>query len=93
MLTSKYLHLNPSKALGPDRVSPKDLKLAQRSLIQGLFEVFKKSKDCCKFPQQWTESSVIPIFEKGIDWTLEIFDQYLCLVFQENYSRRSYASL
>ena len=78
MLTSKYLHLNPSKALGPDRILPKDLKLAQRSLIQGLFEVFKKSKDCCKFPQQWKESSVIPIFEKGIDWTLEIFDQYLC---------------
>lgn len=46
MLTSKYLHLNPSKALGPDRILPKDLKLAQRSLIQGLFEVFKKSKDC-----------------------------------------------
>ena len=65
MLTSKYLHLNPSKALGPDRVSAKDLKLAQRSLIQGLFEVFKKSKDCCKFPQQWKESSVITVFKKG----------------------------
>ena len=33
MLTSRYLHLNPSKALGPDRILPKDLKLTQRSLL------------------------------------------------------------
>ena len=65
MLTSKYLHFNPYIALRPDQISPKDLNLSQGSLIKGLFEVFKKSKDCCKFPQQWKESSVIPIFKKG----------------------------
>ena len=44
--------LQPNKSVGPDQVSPKDLSLAQDSVIQGLFEVFKKSRDCCRFPQQ-----------------------------------------
>ena len=51
--------------MGPDQISPKDLKLAQESVIHWLFEVFKKSKDCCRFPQQWKESLVTAIFKKG----------------------------
>lgn len=57
--------INPNKAVGPDNIFPKDLKLAQDSAIQGLLEVFKKSMDCCKFPQQWKESLVTPVFKKG----------------------------
>ena len=57
--------LQPNKSVGPDQVSPKDLRLAQDSVIQGLFEVFKKSRDCCRFPQQWKESLVTALFKKG----------------------------
>ena len=57
--------INPNKAVGPDNIFPKDLKLAQGSAIQGLFEVFKRSMDCSKFPQQWKESLVTPVFKKG----------------------------
>ena len=57
--------INPNKAVGPDNISAKDLKLAQGSAIQGLLEVFKRSTDCCKFPQQWKESLVTPVFKKG----------------------------
>lgn len=57
--------LQPNKLVGPDQISPKDLRLAQDSVIQGLFEVFTKSKDCCRFPQQWKESLVTVIFTKG----------------------------
>ena len=48
--------INPNKAVGPDNIFPKDLKLAQGSAIQGLLEVFKRSMDCSKFPQQWKAS-------------------------------------
>ena len=57
--------INPNKAVGPDNIFAKDLKLAQGSAIQGLLEVFKRSMDCCKFPQQWKESLVTPVFKKG----------------------------
>ena len=57
--------INPNKAVGPDNIFPKDLKLAQGSAIQGLLEVFKRSMDCSKFPQQWKESLVTPVFKKG----------------------------
>ena len=51
--------------MGPDNIFAKDLKLAQGSAIQGLLEVFKRSMDCCKFPQQWQESLVTPVVKKG----------------------------
>ena len=57
--------LSPYKALGPDKISPKDLKLSQESLVQGLFEVFEKSKDSYKFPKRWKQSQVTAIFKKG----------------------------
>lgn len=57
--------ITPNKAVGPDNIFPKDLKLAQGSAIQGLLEVFKRSMDCSKFPQQWKESLVTPVFKKG----------------------------
>ena len=57
--------INPNKAVGPDNIFAKNLKLAQGSAIQGLLEVFKRSMDCCKFPQQWKESLVTPVFKKG----------------------------
>lgn len=57
--------INPNKAVGPDNIFAKDLKLAQGSAIQVLLEVFKRSMDCCKFPQQWKESLVTPVFKKG----------------------------
>lgn len=38
---------NPSKATGPDLVSPKDLKLLGESSIHSLLPVFKKSIDSC----------------------------------------------
>ena len=34
--------LCPYKALGPDKISPKDLKLSQESLVQGLFETLRR---------------------------------------------------
>ena len=33
--------------------------------MQGLFEVFEKSKDSYKFPKQWKQSQVTAIFKKG----------------------------
>ena len=57
--------INPNKAVDPDNISAKDLKLSQGSAIQGLLQVFKRRMDCCKFPQQWKESLVTPAFKKG----------------------------
>ena len=57
--------INPNKAVSPDNIFTKDFKLAQDSAMQGLLEVFKRSMDCCKFPQQWRESLVTPVFKKG----------------------------
>ena len=35
------------------------------SLARSAFKVFKRSMDCSKFPQQWKESLVTPVFKKG----------------------------
>lgn len=56
---------NPSKATGPDLVSPKDLKLLGESSIHSLLPVFKKSIDDTVCPTNWKLSRVKPVFKKG----------------------------
>ena len=57
--------LNPNKAMGLDNISPRDLKLCESSVVQGLFEIFMKSRADCQFPISWKKSQVAAVFKKG----------------------------
>ena len=50
--------IDPNKAGGLDRISPRDLKLAGTSAVQGLFEICTKSMVDSHFPFRWKRSSV-----------------------------------
>ena len=57
--------LNPNKAMGLDHISPRDLKLCESSVAQGLFEIYMKSRADCQFPSSWKKSQVTAVFKKG----------------------------
>ena len=57
--------LNLNKAMGLDHISPRDLKLCESSVVQGLFEICMKSRVDCQFPISWKKSQVTAVFKKG----------------------------
>jgi len=57
--------LNSNKAMGLDNISPRDLKLCESSVAQGLFEICMKSRADCQFPISWKKSQVAAVFKKG----------------------------
>ena len=57
--------LNPNKAMGLDHISPRDFKLCESSVVQGLFEICMKSRADCQFPISWKKSQVTAVFKKG----------------------------
>jgi hypothetical protein len=59
------LGLNPSKAAGPDQISPRILKEIANELAKPLAEVFQHSISSGTVPKQWREATVAPIFKKG----------------------------
>ena len=62
----KLLHnLNPNKAAGPDKLSPRFLKEVSKELSPLYTLLFQKSVDEGQVPTQWRTADVLPIFKKG----------------------------
>jgi hypothetical protein len=57
--------LDPEKAIGPDGVSPKLLKICAPMIAPSLTKLFNLSLKTCKFPNSWKFANVMPIFKKG----------------------------
>ena len=58
--------LNPSKAHGPDELSPQLLKLVAEELAPALTIIFQQSNDLSSTPKNWNSAIVTPIYKKGI---------------------------
>ena len=57
--------LHVDKAVGPDNISNKLLKLAANSLAPSLTILFNKVVQSATYPQIWKQANVIPIYKKG----------------------------
>ena len=63
---SQLRRLNPSKAQGPDELSPQLLKPVAEELAPALTIIFQQSYDLSSTPKDWNSAIVAPIFKKGI---------------------------
>ena len=57
--------LNPNKAAGPDKISPRLLKELADVLCNPLTEIFQATLDSGTVPTQWRNALVTPIYKKG----------------------------
>ena len=57
--------LNPKKASGPDRVSPRVLKNTYAAIAPSLTKLFNKSLNDATFPKSWKKAEVTPLHKKG----------------------------
>ena len=64
-VAKQLLKLNPSKASGPDELSPRLLKLVGTELAPALQFLFQQSYDTSTVPKQWRQALVSPIFKNG----------------------------
>ena len=64
-LQKQLKSIKPEKASGPDNIRPKDFKLAEESIIEGLDIVIQKSKQTRKMPSKWKTGEVKVAFKKG----------------------------
>ena len=61
----QILAIDPSKATGPDGISPRLLKEAGQSIIPSLTRLINLSLTSAKFPKSWKLANVVPLFKKG----------------------------
>ena len=65
MILKDISTINPRKATGPDRFSPRDLKLCgESSVITGLLPLFKFSLEQSRIPSSWKISRMHTVFKK-----------------------------
>ena len=57
--------LNPSKACGPDELSPRLLKLVAEELAPALAFLYQQSINTGQVPEDWRKAIVTPIYKKG----------------------------
>ena len=57
--------LNPTKASGPDNLSPRVLKELSLQIAEPLTILFQKSLSDGVVPSDWRRANVVPIFKKG----------------------------
>ena len=75
--TIVFLILNPNKAAGPDRLSPRFLIEVSKELSPLYTRLFQKSVDEGYVPRQWKAAAVAPIFiRRGRSITLSTIDPY-----------------
>jgi hypothetical protein len=58
-------NLNPSKASGPDTVSPRMLKETSKSIAPSLTRIFNYSLATSKFPDDWKVANITPLHKKN----------------------------
>ena len=64
-VTKQLLNLNPTKASGPDEVSPRLLKSVAVELAPALTILYQQSIDTGEVPVQWRQAIVTAIYKKG----------------------------
>ena len=57
--------LDPSKATGPDGISPKILKTLAKETAPILTTIFRHSLQTGCVPTQWKKANVTPVYKKG----------------------------
>ncbi len=57
--------IDPTKATGPDEISPKLLKEAGITIVPSLTRLINLSLKLCKVPTKWKIANVLPLFKKG----------------------------
>ena len=57
--------LNPSKALGPDELSPRVLKELATELGPIFAHLFQQSIDTGEIPKEWSLANICPLFKKS----------------------------
>ena len=60
-----FLHLDVSKACGPDLINPRLLKEGSHILAHPYAVIFNRSFSLGYFPSSWKEANVTHIFKKG----------------------------
>lgn len=58
-------NLNPSKAIGPDKISPHFLKETHSELAPIIADLITTSIDTGSVPSDWRQATVTPVFKKG----------------------------
>ena len=64
-VTDKPMSLNPDKSPGQDQIHPRVLKEVSGPISVPLSQIFRKSLENGRLPEQWKEANVTPIFKKG----------------------------
>ena len=57
--------LNPRKAYGQDKISPRILKLLSNELAPSLCKIFNTAIESSKWPEDWKRGTWTPVFKKG----------------------------
>ena len=63
--TEKLLNLNPNKASGPDKISPRLLKELHHKIAPILTKVFRSSLKFGIVPEDWKTALVAPVYKKA----------------------------
>ncbi len=64
-VTKLLKELNTSKAVGPDAIANKALKLAAEIIAPILTVIFQQSLDSGELPADWRKANITPLFKKG----------------------------
>ena len=64
-VADKLMSLNPNKSPGSDQIHPRVLKEVSGPISVPLSQIFRKSLENGRLPEQWKEANVTPIFKKG----------------------------
>ena len=64
-VTKLLKDLNPSKALGPDELHPRDLKELATEIGPVFAHLFQQSIDKGEIPKEWSLANICPLFKKG----------------------------
>jgi hypothetical protein len=60
-----FRKLKNRKAAGPDGIISEILKNSSEKVVDFFLKLFNTLFDCGEFPQNWTESIILPLFKKG----------------------------
>ena len=58
-------NLNPNKAHGHDMISSRMLKICDKSICKPLKIIFRSCLDNGKFPSEWKNANMVPVFRKN----------------------------